>query len=70
MINFVLTFHFTELGLIQWTMMYNTQILKQSTNNNFVECEIGNRYKKFNIDNSSHNMELLQDLKDMEYGFL
>ena len=29
------------------------EILKQSTNNNFVECEIGNRYKEFNTDNSS-----------------
>ena len=36
-----------------------TEILKQSTNNNFVECD-DNRYKEFNTDSASKQHELLQ----------
>ena len=54
MINFVFDFHFTEPWINSMDHdVLTPEILKQSTNNNFVECEIGNRYKEFNTDNSS-----------------
>ena len=54
MINFVFDFHFTEPWINSMDHdVLTSEILKQSTNNNFVECEIGNRYKEFNTDNSS-----------------
>ena len=40
MINFVFDFHFTEPWINSMDHDVLTLILKQSTNNNFVECEI------------------------------
>ena len=54
MINFVFDFHFTDFPWIN-SMDHDvltSEILQQSTNNNFVEDEIKNRYSDYNTDNS------------------
>ena len=53
MINFVTDFHFTDPWINSMDHdVLTSEILQQSTNNNFVETEINNKYADYNTDNS------------------
>ena len=54
MINFVFDFHFTEPWINSMDHdVITSEMLEQSTNNQFVNEEISEAYKNFNSDNSS-----------------